>query len=165
MIERYIEATSEVTDLVEEVIESTFPDLRDAKIYCVFDQKKRKSKGSIVLAEIKKANKLIKFLTSDNVNSEGFDYILFIDQLFWDFAGDMEKLRCIRHELQHCEIDPENENDPFKLRGHELQDFYDEIKFNENDPRWMERCRTFVEARYEQIKEQEKIAKKKQKGF
>lgn len=151
--DRYEEATADVNAMVEHTVDTVFPDLRDAKIYNVFDLKKRKSRGRLTLASIKKANTLIKFLTTSNLNSEGYDYIIFIDKLFWELASEEDKVRVIRHELQHAEVDPESEKDPFKLRDHELQDFYDEISYNSNDPKWCQRCVAMVEARYEQLKE------------
>jgi hypothetical protein len=50
----------------------------------------------------------------------------------------------------------ENEKDPFKLRPHEVEDFFEEIDLNASDPRWSERVATMAEALYDQEKEDKK---------
>jgi hypothetical protein len=104
-----------------------------------------------------KANDLTRFLTIDESGStEGFDYFIFIDKKVFEIMSDIDKVRLIRHELRHTLVDVENEKDPFKLRPHEVEDFFEEIDLNASDPRWAERVATMAEALYDQEKEDKK---------
>ena len=147
---RFEEVGDEVIDVVEDVKLESFPSLRGAKIKVLFDTKKRMSKGDLVISRIQKTNELLRHLTVDDANSdEGFDYILYVDKNVWNNVTTEDRVRLIRHELQHCEVDMDANGTPYKLRGHELEDFYDEIEFNKDDPRWAERCVEVAASIYE----------------
>ena len=159
MPSRYEEAPSQVVNQVQTVINSSFPAVRNANISVVFDTKKRSSGGKFVLGRMMRPNDLIRFLTESNLKPEGVDYVLFLDKLTYEAISEDDQVRIIRHELQHCDVDPENEKDPFRLRDHEITDFYDEIKYNEKDPRWLERVGLVAASVHEKDKEDEKAAK------
>lgn len=158
---RFEDAPSQVINLVETVREKWFPELEGAKIKVVFDLKKRVSGGKLVLGRIMKANDLTRFLTIDEAEStEGFDYFLFFDKKIFELMDIEDQIRLARHELRHTDVDFESETDQFKVKPHDIEDFYDEIELNRDDPRWAERVVTVAEAVYEQEKEEKKAAKK-----
>jgi hypothetical protein len=164
---RYEEATPMVLNMLKELKAKDFSELKNAKIKVLFDLKKRKSGGQIILGKIMKTNDLIRLLTKDEVEViEGYDYIITLDKKCWDNIPDEDRVRILRHELRHTHFDIESENDPYKLVSHSISDFYEEVETNQKDPRWRERVGTLAEDIYEQEKEAqaEKKKKKKTKG-
>ncbi len=161
---RYEEASKEVAKLLHNVIADHFGELKNAKIVALFDLKKRTSGGHIVLGRIMKTNHLIRHLTKDEAGSaEGYDYIITIDKKGWDALDDQDKVRLLRHELRHTYYDIDAEENPYKLIDHTVNDFYEEIELNKDDPKWRQRVATLVADMYEQEKEEarEKRAKPK----
>jgi hypothetical protein len=164
---RYEEVTPMVLKMLKELKAKDFSELKNAKIKVLFDLKKRKSGGRIILGRIMKTNDLIRLLTKDEVEVvEGYDYIITLDKKCWDNIPDEDRMRILRHELRHAHFDIEAENDPYKLVTHSISDFYEEVETNQKDPRWRERVGTLAEDIYEQEKEAqaEKKKKKKPKG-
>lgn len=164
---RYEEATPMVLNMLKELKAKDFTELKNAKIKVLFDLKKRKSGGQIILGRIMKTNDLIRLLTKDEVEIiEGYDYIITLDKKCWDNITDEDRVRILRHELRHTHFDIESENDPYKLVNHSISDFYEEVETNQKDPRWRERVGILAEDIYEQEKEAqtEKRKKKKTKG-
>lgn len=149
---RYEDVDKNVEDVLRDVINEYFPELRICKIKCLFRTKKKKSKGKLVLAEIQKPNDLIRFFTIDESGNEtGYDYILTIDKTCWEaITDDEDKIRLIRHELNHCDVDEESENNPFKLRGHDFEDFIVEVDRNRDNPNWASVLAEVTESRYEE---------------
>jgi len=99
---------------------------------------------------MQKTNDLLRHLTSDEANTEdGYDYILYIDKVTYDNIDFEDKVRLIRHQFSHCEVDMDSNSSPYKLKGHETEDFYNEIEYNKEDPRWMERCTEVAASIYE----------------
>ena len=161
---RYEEVTPMVLDMLKDVRSKFFGELKNAKIKVLFDLKKRKAGGRIVLGRIMRTNDLIRHLTKDEVEiMEGYDYIIVIDKKCWDNVTDADRARILRHELRHTFYDIEAEKDPYKLLTHSVSDFYEEIEMNQDDPRWRERVATLTEDIYEQEKE-DKAEKRKRKG-
>lgn len=147
---RYIDASADVLTILDKVREEHFPELVNAKFATFFDLKKRKSNGKIVLARIQKSNDLIKKLTvEERRNTEGVDYVLAIDQVAWVSVADIDKERILRHELRHCVVDQEAKK-PYKLTGHDLEDFTAEVVLNTADPGWASRVATLVTDIYDQ---------------
>ncbi len=162
---RYEEATPAVIKMLKDIKAKDFGELKNAKIKVLFDLKKRKSGGRIVLGKIMKTNDLIRLLTKDEVEViEGYDYIITLDKKCWDHIVDEDRVRILRHELRHACYDVESENDPYKLVTHSITDFYEEVEANRNDPRWRERVGTLVEDIYEQEKEARLEKKRKKKN-
>jgi predicted metallopeptidase len=138
---RFEDVTQEVDDFVKKVRKEYFGELASANIKVLYDTKKRTSGGKIVLGRMQKTNDLLRHLTVDDANdTEGYDYIMYLCKAAFDNVDDEDKVRLIRHELQHCDVDMDANSNPYKLRGHELEDFYDEIELNRDDARWAERC-------------------------
>jgi len=153
---RFSEVTSDVDDILHEVRQQYFPELVNAKILCLFDIKKRQSKGKIILARIKKSDDLVRHLTiNETDNEEGFDYIVFIDQMIWTNIEREDKIRLIRHELRHTLYDVDSRTTPYKLISHDVEDFIAEIELNSDDLRWSQRVGELLEHLYSQERETE----------
>lgn len=147
---RFEDASDHVVELMNKIIEGSFPELRSAKIKVLYDTKKRKSGGKLVLGRMQKTNDLLRHLTVEEANdTEGYDYILYLDKACFENVEEIDKVRLIRHELCHCLVDMESVTTPYKLQDHEISDFYSEIEFNSTDPKWGERCAAIAESVYE----------------
>lgn len=151
---RYEDAPSNILGMVDEIRDTDFSYLDSANIKVVIDRKKRKSKGRTTLGRMKKANAVEKYLSED-ANGIEIDYVMFLDRMLVENCDEIDIKRVISHELQHCDYNSEAD-DPYKIRGHEIEDFFDEIERNAEDPRWSERAAAIVEAKYEQEKEAKK---------
>lgn len=147
---RFEDAPDQVVELMNRIRKEVFPELRSAKIKVLYDTKKRKSGGKLVLGRMQKTNDLLRHLTVEEANDEsGYDYILYLDKACFENVEELDRVRLIRHELCHCEVDIESESNPYKLKDHEISDFYSEIDFNKDDSRWGERCAIVAESVYE----------------
>jgi hypothetical protein len=147
-VSRFGDVTQDVKDMVRAVRAEHFPELRNAEILVLFDKKKRMSGGALVLGRIQKTNDLIKKL-SDEVVDEGYDYIMYLDKKMWESSADMDRERVIRHEFRHCFVDLDARGTPYKLIGHTIEDFYEEVELNEDDPRWRVRLAEITYAAYD----------------
>ena len=145
---RFSDVTQDVKDMVRAVRAEHFPELRNAEILVLFDKKKRMSGGALVLGRIQKTNDLIKKL-SDEVVDEGYDYIMYLDKKMWESSADMDRERVIRHEFRHCFVDLDARGTPYKLIGHTIEDFYEEVELNDDDPRWRLRLGEITYAAYD----------------
>lgn len=143
---RYEPATQEVNDLLFEVKHEHFPELGNVNIMVLLDTKKSKAKGKLLLGKIKKASDVEKYLTTD-VAEEGVDYVMFLDKVMVTFCDDSDVKRIIRHELRHIFI---TERGKLTLIPHSLEDFYEEVELNADDPRWAPRVAEMVTLIYEQ---------------
>lgn len=157
---RYENADDDLKNVFSKVLDDRFPQYSFLKFKLVYDLKKKTSGGKLVLANIELANPKIKFFSQDSVAEEGYDYILFVDHCAWQLASAVDKARLISHELRHVFVDEMGKN---KLVGHEIEDFYIELKLNEDDPEWGRKLSILVNDIYEQQKEDKK-EKKFQKG-
>jgi hypothetical protein len=163
---RYEEVNDEVVTMLREIKSQYFPELKNAQIKVLFDLRKRKSGGMMILGRIMRTNDLLRHLTIDEAGAvEGYDYIITLDKLCWDNITKTDKERLIRHELRHTVFDLEADSNPFKLQDHTISDFYEEIEYNKDDPRWRERLSTLVDDIYEQQKEARQDKKKKKVGI
>lgn len=148
---RYEDAPPEVIELVEGVRDSVFPELRRAKIKVLFDLKGRRSRGQFILGRIQAASQVVRYLTRQEARSEkGFDYILYLDKQVFQAIERADQIRLIRHELRHCFFDPEARANPYKLVGHEVEDFLAEIEYNQNDAQWRQRLAAIAASLYDQ---------------
>ena len=161
---RFEEVTNDVYEVLEKVREKYFPELLNAKIKFLFDTKKRTKGSRVVLANIRKTNDLLKLLTAKEAkNNEGFTYIVTVDKIVWQNIDSKDKIRLLRHELRHTSVSIDDEKDPYKIVEHDIQDFIDEVTLNNDDPGWAKRVAGLAEDIYDQMKEQEKAAKRKSK--
>jgi hypothetical protein len=148
---RFEDVTESVEVTVNRVRERDFPELANGSIKILFDLKRRMSGGKLVLGRMQKTNELTRHLTIDEARSdEGYDYIMYLDKMAWDNMEDEDKIRLIRHELRHCFYDINTTGNPYKVIGHSIEDFYEEIELNEDDPRWAQRVVELTMHMYEQ---------------
>lgn len=140
----FVKASEKIDGLLRKVISEEFVSLSGSLIHVICSTKKRMKGGKLTLATIQKPSALMKYLFGD---SEGeLDYIIIMDELC-ETLSDRDIERILYHELMHTEIDTDSEN-PYKLRGHEIEGFYDEVKYNEDDLKWSERiAATFISMR------------------
>lgn len=144
---RFEDAPAQTIDFVEDVMINNFPQLQGALIKVMFDTKKRKTGGKFVLGRIKKTNDELKaFALTDD--GRPYDYVMFLDKLIWDNIDEKDRERLVFHELCHCLVDMESQ-DQFKIQDHEIQTFYAEIEFCHDDPRWGERVATIAAHLYD----------------
>lgn len=149
---RYYEADASVHSLMDELIEERFGNtLRAASIKVLVDSKPKIDKltNRITFASIKCANEVEKFLSMDGHNLSGIDYLIFISELVWELAGDVDKKRIMSHELSHAFLD---EKGNYKTVRHDIEDFYTEVRLNEDDPMWGQALSTIAIAKVEQMK-------------
>lgn len=152
---RFEDVSSEVTNLANEIQNEFFPELRNVNIKYLFDLKKRMSNGKLVLGRCQKTNDLLKYFSIDEApGNEGYDYIIYLDKCAWDNIERNDKIRLLRHEIRHINIDDEAKN-PFKIVDHDVTDFYEEIELNSDDPRWASRVVNLADQIYEQRRDQE----------
>ena len=139
---RFEDAPDEVITLMNRIISESFSELANAKIKVIFDLKKRLSNGKVVLGRFQKTSDLLRHLTVEEAADDfGFDYIMYLDKMIFTNITEGDKIKIIRHELRHSNVDMEADN-PYKLRGHDLEDFTEEVELNSDDLRWAERCVT-----------------------
>jgi len=152
---RYYEADQGVYDLSASLINERFTNLRPACIKILMDTKPKIDKLTqrMTFASIKTANEVEKFLTKSGHSLSGVDYIIFISDLVWELAGTDDKRRILSHELRHTFLDDKGN---FKIIRHDIEDFYAEVKLNEDDPMWGQSLSTIAVAKYDQMKEEEK---------
>lgn len=148
---RYEECDESLVEVFMKVLEERFPAYGNLKFKLIFDTKKRISKGKVILASIEMANAKIKFFSKDDVAVDGYDYVLIVDRKAWDVAASAkDRERLISHELRHVFVD---EKGSCRIIGHEIEDFYEEIKLNQDDPEWGKKLGILVSDLYEQEKE------------
>ena len=163
MAQRYEDVPEAVMEMFRKVKSQHFAELKNAKIRVLFDLKKRKSGGQVVVGRILKLNDLVRHLTKSTYAEEGYDFIITLDKKCWDHVNEEDKVKILRHELRHVSFDIEADDNPFKLVNHSILDFYEEVELNQDDPRWRERVATLTEDIYEQEKEA-RLEKKKKAG-
>ena len=152
---RFYDANDSIVTMMNEIIYERFSNLRPAVIKVVMDSKPKVDKltEKVTFAYIKSANEVERFLTKSGQDIEGVDYILFINDLVWELADDKNKKRIISHELRHTFLD---EKGNYRLVRHDIEDFYEEVKLNEDDPMWGQALATIAMAKIDQLKEEAK---------
>jgi len=152
---RYYEASSSVYNLLSGLVDERFNHLTNTKFKIFMDTKTRVDKLTerVVLAYIKLTSEVERLLTQDDIGGDGVDYFLFLNSLVWELANDVDKKRILSHELRHCFIDDKGN---YKLIKHDIEDFYEELKLNEDDPMWAQALSTIAIAKLEQLKREAK---------
>ena len=152
---RFEDADDSVLNTLEKIRNERFPELVNAKVKCLFDLKKRKSDGKLVLAHIQRSNDLIKKLTVEEARGdEGFHYVLYVDKVAWGAIQQIDRERLISHELRHCAVDHDSLKNQYKLSGHDICDFLEEVQLNTADPGWAIRVATVAEDIYSQSEDE-----------
>ena len=160
MIHRYEEADESLTKTFLDVVEERFASIQFLKCKLIFDTKKRIKQGKLLFASVELASPKLKFFSRDKIAVDGYDIIMIVDKKMWELANEVDRRRVISHELRHVFID---EKGDVKLVGHEIEDFYAELKLNEDDPEWKRKLAILVSDIYEQEKLMLKDGKKKEK--
>lgn len=151
---RFEDVDDSVLNILDKIRTERFPELVNAKIKCLYDLKKRKSDGKLVLARIQRSNDLIKKLTVEEARGdEGYHYVLYVDKVAWNAIEQADRERLISHELRHTFVDSDSKH-PYKLVGHDIQDFLQEVQLNSIDPGWALRVATVAEDIYSQSEDE-----------
>lgn len=155
---RFEDVEGQYYNMLENIISEHFPELASAHIKLLYDTKFSKGGGKFRIAYIKTSNELIRFFSSDNEAVRGVDYIIFIQKQTFQNITDEDRIRILRHELRHTHVNFDSESNPYRVRPHEIEDFYDEVRINESEGElnWRER----VGAIGLSLMEREKEAKK-----
>ena len=147
---RYEDAQVDVRTLVGEIVAEFMPELINARIKVLFDIKKRTSRGKIVISRLQKCSDLLRFLTKDEAgDGDGYDFLLYLDKVTINAVDRADKVRIIRHQLRHIEVDIENPENPYKMVHPDVQDFFIELELNKHDIRWAERVSEVAASLYE----------------
>jgi len=142
------EVNESIIKIMDDEIKKSFSTISNARIKILFNMKKKTSNGSLILGQMVKATPILTYLTSSDENSDdGYNYIMFLDGNVFPLLDLADQIRIIRHELNHIFIDLEATN-PYKIIGHEVEDFYKEIEYNKDDPKWKERVFAVGESIY-----------------
>ena len=146
---RYEDSDEHLVEVFLNVVEEHFPQVQFLNFKLIYDLKQRVSKGRLVLASIETASPKIKYLSKDKIALEGYDLLLIVDQKAWEVASADQRVRLIRHEMRHVQID---ETGGVKIVGHEIEDFHIEVKLNADSPEWRMQLATLTHDMYEQEK-------------
>jgi len=146
---RYEEGSDKLIEVFFNVMEERFGEMQSLKFKLLFDNKKKVTKGKLVLASVEVPGEKLKYFTIDKISVEGYDFILIVDKKAFELASDADRARILSHELQHVVIDEENK---CKTIGHDVSDFYDEIERNALDPRWGDKLASRVLIAYSEEK-------------
>lgn len=153
---RYYEADDTAKNLMEDLLEERFEGFKHANIKVIMDRKFKIDKLSnrVTFASIKTTNDVEKYLTINHpIRVYGYDYFIFINELVWELASVENKKRIMSHELRHMVIDNQGN---YKVRRHEVEDFFAELELNSDDPKWGSKLSSLVLIKYEQMKEEAK---------
>lgn len=159
---KFEEVPEDVTTMMSKLVKESFPVLLNARIKMLFLMNKKTSSGGLVLGTMCKSTPREYYLTSSPAGDDGWNYIMILDGNVFPALDEQDQKRIIRHELNHAHIDLEA-NDPFKVVGHEIEDFFKEIEYNKEEPKWKDRVFAIADQVYEQIEEAKKAAKSKKK--
>lgn len=158
---RFTDVNDGVVEVFLDVMEHRFPSLVQLKIKLIFDTKRRIKEGKICLASAELANEKIKYFSKDTVAVEGYDVVIIIDMKAWELSNPVDRKRIMSHELRHVFID---ENGKVKILPHDISDFREEQKLNEDDPDWGFKLAVLTNDVYEQEKEMASQSKKLKQG-
>ena len=127
MTNRFQPAVQEDEVLLDKIIRLGFPELQIARFLVYMDNKKRKTKGKYILGRVKKNNEEMKIASMEDNGAE-YHYTIYLDKYVWDHLEEPDQIRTIRRLLCQCEIDHDNTNDVYKMKGYEVEDFYSRHK-------------------------------------
>ena len=157
---RYEESDESLTKTFLDIVEERFGSLQFLKFKLLYDTKKRIKQGKLILATVELPSPKIKFFSRDKIAVDGYDLLIIVDKKMWELANEVDRRRVFSHELRHVFLD---EKGDVKLIGHEIEDFYVEIKLNGDDPEWQRKLGMLVSDIYEQEKQMLKDGKPKKK--
>ncbi len=141
---------SDTKKLVDDVSDR-YSHLAGCVVETIFLTKKKMTKGKFELAKLSKPNALVKHIFDmGNINEP--DYLLMIDYSVFNALEINDKELLISHALEYADVDMDKD-DPYKLRGAEVESFYDEIERTKEDPQWQQRHQDIAANIYSKEKE------------
>jgi len=150
---KYEDVPEMIYEMYERLKGQYFPQLANAKILFLINNKKMVKRGSIVLGKMVKPSDLVKYLSRNEAPEDGYDYIMLLDSRLIKHCEESDIERVVRHELRHTFFDSDSKN-PYKLVDHDFSDFYDEVELNKDDPTWAKRVSQTVSLIYHQEKDE-----------
>lgn len=132
----YEQVDEDTKRLISDIIDEEF-NLAGCVVEPIFLNKKKTSKGKFELAKLSKPNDLVKMWAWVATGNEP-DYLLIIDINVFRVLGEEDRKLLICHALEYAEVDMDKDN-PYKVRGAEVETFYDEIERTKEDPQWQQR--------------------------
>ncbi len=150
---KYDDVPEMIYEMYEKLKGQYFPQLANAKILFLINNKKMMKRGSIVLGKMVKPSDLVKYLSRNEAPEDGYDYIMLLDSRLIKHCEESDIERVVRHELRHTFFDSDSKN-PYKLVDHDFSDFYDEVELNKDDPTWAKRVSQTVSLIYHQEKDE-----------
>ncbi len=150
---KYEDVPEMIYEMYERLKGQYFPQLANAKILFLINNKKMMKRGSIVLGKMVKPSDLVKYLSRNEAPEDGYDYIMLLDSRLIKHCEESDIERVVRHELRHTFFDSDSKN-PYKLVDHDFSDFYDEVELNKDDPTWAKRVSQTVSLIYHQEKDE-----------
>jgi hypothetical protein len=150
---KYEDVPESIYEMYEKLKAKHFPELANAKILFLINNKKMMKRGSIVLGKMVKPSDLVKYLSRNEAPDDGYDYIMLLDNQLIKHCEESDIERVVRHELRHTFFDSDSKS-PYKLVDHDFSDFYDEVDLNKDDPTWAKRVSTTVSLIYHQEKDE-----------
>ncbi len=150
---KYEDVPEMIYEMYERLKGQYFPQLSNAKILFLINNKKMMKRGSIVLGKMVKPSDLVKYLSRNEAPEDGYDYIMLLDSRLIKHCEESDIERVLRHELRHTFFDSDSKN-PYKLVDHDFSDFYDEVDLNKDDPTWAKRVSQTVSLIYHQEKDE-----------
>lgn len=120
-----------VEAIAKKLIPQYHTHLVNAKIAYLFKNKPTTKGGKLVLATAKKCSKEEQALCNYH-NPEGenhFDFIITVFYKAWSEMSDAQKFALVDHELSHCLVDEEPDEDgnaetQYKIISHDFEEFY-----------------------------------------
>lgn len=137
MPDRYNDAPRFVKTMVKQLIKKHFSAMQNFSTKVVLDTKGMKSKGRRIFGKLKKADDLNKFLSKSEENEfQGYHFVMILDALMIESQPKSDTKRVVYHELHHGGMDDKGKP---VIIDHDYEGFYDEIDYNQDDPKWKER--------------------------
>lgn len=137
-----------VARIAEELIPKDHPELEGVRIEYVFRDPPATSKGKQVWGQAKKVTGLSAYLAapeeSDQRHAEDL-FVIEIAETVWAMLEPAQRIALVDHELSHCTIDVDDENETFTLKtvAHDFEEFRGVI---ERHGLWDGSLQSFAEA-------------------
>lgn len=128
-MDRLKRASKDVHEILNSLIKKEFKHLKGFKFLLLFDTKLK------LIAQVHIYSKpLIWYLKESNLQYNNEHFIIIIDRLLWQNIDQKDKIRILRHELNHC-----NRLNSTKIpciKHHDFAGFYSDILDNLDDSKW-----------------------------
>lgn len=112
----------EVKNILTKLVAEVYPELQVARIICMFDSKDVISRGKRVGANIRTVSDLFK---ATGIEA---DFIVTINESYWQGLRDEHKEALIDHELAHAVVDHTDKGIKYRLKPHDIEDFVSVVK-------------------------------------